>query len=147
MMPSKNGILTFQFFWGCFSWFSCRLEKVCQFFPLMRWTLFFHHFVAVVVVHKSLKDGDLSHLCCREKYFFRSVLLLTQPPFWQNWILKNLVQTLRTEQLFSTVFFNLNMIFSIYFSTAWCHSFNWLPKPSYTKYVAFGSNKMIELER
>ena len=113
----------------------------------MRWTLFFHHFVAVVVVHKSLKDGDLSHLCCREKYFFRSVLLLTQPPFWQNWILKNLVQNLRTEQLFSTVFLNLNMIFSIYFSTAWCHSFNWLPKPSYTKYVAFGSNKMIELER
>ena len=109
----------------------------------MRWTLFFHHFVAVVVVHKSLKDGDLSHLCCREKYFFRSVLLLTQPPFWQNWILKNLVQNLRTEQLFSTVFLNLNMIFSIYFSTAWCHSFNWLPKAIYTKYVDFGLTNFL----
>ena len=108
----------------------------------MRWTLFFHHFVAVVVFHKSLKDGDLSHLCCREKYFFRSVLLLTQPPFWQNWILKNLVQNLRTEQLFSTVFLNLNMIFSIYFSTAWsiiwCKSFNWLLQPTYVFCVGSG---------
>ena len=147
MMPSKNGILTFQFFWGCFSWFSCRLEKVCQFFP------------------SNAMDLVLSPLrcyCCRPQVtqrwrsiaslLSRKILFSFRLTSYPTAILaklnsENLVQNLRTEQLFSTVFLNLNMIFSIYFSTAWCHSFNWLPKPSYTKYVAFGSNKMIELER
>ena len=147
MMPSKNGILTFQFFWGCFSWFSCRLEKVCQFFP------------------SNAMDLVLSPLrccCCRPQVtqrwrsiaslLSRKILFSFRLTSYPTAILAKLnSEKSGTKSTYGTTLFhcflNLNMIFSIYFSTAWCHSFNWLPKPSYTKYVAFGSNKMIELER